>query len=332
MPELHNLNTYFNFFINDQNDICYDITYNKIFPKYLLKLDEICDQINSMKNISTLGENKYDSLCLVDINWIIRQFDFGDSDRLKSWLETIIYARNFLSYIVINNDKSYIKGFQIDSSYNLLHPSLEYISSMIYVLFPEKDRRRDDYLGYCTYYLCTECFVYYHDCNSSYHHDFDKHARLVFKFLHDLQQINASNGNYLCLQDQINAVTTKLDKFISKHKNDCEHLRMDVDTCADIIYKNMKNQKVYCDETNLYINDLQDRISRLESLLCDNVDSQIIDRILNINKESESLEQVVKKQQQTIDELQEELKKQREEFEEYKSQKQKQLAAIMSQM
>ena len=94
----------------------------------------------------------------------------------------------------------------------------------------------------------------------------------------------------------------------------------------------MKNQKVYCDETNLYVNDLQDRISRLESLLCESVDPQIIDRILNINKESESLEQIVKKQQQTIDELQAELKKQREEFEEYKSQKQKQLAAIMSQM
>lgn len=109
-------------------------------------------------------------------------------------------------------------------------------------------------------------------------------------------------------------------------------MRMDVETCADIIDRNTKQQKVYRDETNLYVNDLQDRISRLESLLCDNVDSQIIDRILNINKESESLEQIVKKQQQTIDELQAELKKQREEFEEYKSQRQQQLAAIMSQM
>lgn len=333
MPDLPILNTCFNFFINDQNDICYDITYCKSFSKYFLKLDEICDQINSMKNISTLGENKYDSLCLVDINWIIRQFDFGDSDRLKSWLETIKYARNFLSYIVINNDKSYIKGFQIDSSYNLLHPSLEYIPSMIYILFPEKDRRRDDHVGYCTYYLCTECFLYYHDNNrDSFSHDCDKHTRLVFKFLHDLQQINASNGNYMCLQEQVDVITARLDKFDSIHKNDCKHMRMDVETCADIIDRNTKQQKVYRDETNLYVNDLQDRISRLESLLCENVDSQIIDRILNINKESESLEQIVKKQQQTINELQAELKKQREEFEEYKSQRQQQLAAIMSQM
>lgn len=157
-------------------------------------------------------------------------------------------------------------------------------------------------------------------------------SQAVFKHLYDLQQAMRNNHMTDKLTSQINAVTTKLDKFISKHKNDCEHLRMDVDTCADITYKNMKNQKVYCDETNLYVNDLQDRISRLESLLCDNVDSQIIDRILNINKESESLEQIVKKQQQTINELQEELKKQREEFEEYKSQRQQQLAAIMSQM
>lgn len=333
------LHTNLNFFINDQNDICYDITYCKLFPKYFLKLDKICDKINSMKNISTLGENKYDSLCLVDIDWIIQQFNFGDSDGLKWWLGVMRNERNFLSYIVINNDKSYIKGFQIDSSYNLLHPSLEYISNIASILNPEHELVYDTkYGGYYDCYLCTSCFKYYyqkhsgdghccggHECNI-------EHTRLSFKFLHDLQQINALNSNYMCLQEQVDVITTKLDKFDSIHRSDCEHMRLDVETCADLIDRNTKQQKVYCDETNLYVNDLQDRISRLESLLCDNVDSQIIDRILNINKEPESLEQIVKKQQQMINELQEELKKQREEFEEYKSQRQQHLAAIMSQM
>lgn len=330
---IENLNTYLNFFINDQNDICYDITYCKSFPKYFLKLDEICDKINSMKNISTLGENKYDSLLFVDIDWIIQQFDFGDNGRLKWWLETIRNNRNFLLFIVINNNKSYIKGFQIDSSCNLIHPSLKSISSIQGILFPEHETIYDEYSGYYDGYLCTTCFNYFYvkvDCND--YHKCNDYIRLTFKFLHDLQQINASNANYMCLQEQVDIIITRLDKFDSIHKNDCEHMRLDVETCADIIDRNTKQQKVYRDETNLYVNDLQDRISRLESLLCENIDPQIIDRILNINKESESLEQVVKKQQQMISELQAELKKQREEFEEYKSQRQQQLAAIMSQM
>lgn len=363
---------YRNFYLDDNNEICLNISHYGNCYEYLIKLQELCENIILCKKITwNDSENKYvKCLSTVSFDWIKQTFNidlcFG------WWLEKIIKHVKLLEYIVIvNEDKQYIKGFEINQSYQYYqvnHPVLDNDDYRIHntnyddftdILHPRY------FVGSNNHYIigCYNIDYYYYwisyivksqykdnkvvpikDDNEDLllistgkpFKDINNYikntSQAVFKQLYDLQQAMRNNHMTDKLTSQINAVTTKLDKFISKHKNDCEHLRMDVDTCADITYKNMKNQKVYCDETNLYVNDLQDRISRLESLLCDNVDYQIVDRILNINKESESLEQIVKKQQQMINELQEELKKQREEFEEYKSQKQKQLAAIMSQM
>lgn len=362
---------YQNFYLDDDNELCLNISHYGDCYEYLIKLQELCENIILCKKITLNdSENKYiKCLSTVSFNWIKQTFNidlcFG------WWLEKIIKHVKLLEYIVIvNKDKQYIKGFKINQYYQYYqvnHPVLDNDDYIIQIT------NYDDFtdilypcyvVGSNNHYLigCYKIDYYYwisYRVKSQYKdnkvvpikdddgdlllnstgkpfEDINNYikntSQAVFKHLYDLQQAMRNNHMTDKLTSQINAVTTKLDKFISKHKNDCEHMRMDVETCADIIYKNMKNQKVYCDETNLYVNDLQDRISRLESLLCDNVDSQIIDRILNINKESESFEQIVKKQQQTIDELQAELKKQREEFEEYKSQRQQQLAAIMSQM
>lgn len=359
---------YRNFYLDDNNEICLDITNKYQCYEYLIKLQELCDNIILCKKITLNdSENKYvKCLNTVSFDWIKQTFNidlcFG------WWLEKIIKHVKLLEYIVIvNEDKQYIKGFKINHYYQVNHPVLDNNDYIIQntnyddftdILYPRYVVGSNNHyfircynIDYC-YWISYKVKSQYKDnkvvpikddngdllLNSTGKpfedtNDYiENTSKAVFKHLYDLQQAMRNNHITDKLTSQINAVTTKLDKFISKHKSDCEHMRMDVETCADIIYKNMKNQKVYCDETNLYINDLQDRISRLESLLCDNVDSQIIDRILNINKESESLEQIVKKQQQTINELQEELKKQREEFEEYKSQRQQQLAAIMSQM
>lgn len=363
------------FYLDDNNEICLDISDYYDFCEYLSKLQKLCENIILCKKITwNDSENKYvKCLSTVSFDWIKQTFNidlcFG------WWLEKIIKHLKWLEYIVYIDYDQYIKGFKFEreDGYHIIlnHPALDnddyQIQDINYndftdVLYPRKVfRHNNDYSTYC--YYINHCYWISYEIKSQYkdnkvvpiiikdgdifksyiHEDTGKPfedindyikntSNAIFKQLYDLQQAMRNNHMTDKLTYQINAVTTKLDKFISKHKNDCEHLRMDVDTCADITYKNMKNQKVYCDETNLYVNDLQDRISRLESLLCESVDSQIIDRILNINKESESLEQIVKKQQQTIDELQAELKKQREEFEEYKSQRQQQLAAIMSQM
>lgn len=367
---------YRNFYLDDNNEICLNISPYYDCYKYLIKLQELCENIILCKKITLNdSENKYiKCLSTVSFDWIKQTFNidlcFG------WWLEKIIKHVKLLEYIVIvNKDKQYIKGFKFkrEDGYIIIlnHPALDnddyQIQDINYndftdVLYPRKVFRHNNDSTYCCYinyyYWISyeiksqykdnkvvpiiilnvgDIFKFYiHEDTGKPIEDINNYikntSQAVFKQLYDLQQAMRNNHMTDKLTSQINAVTTKLDKFISKHKNDCEHLRMDVDTCADITYKNMKNQKVYCDETNLYVNDLQDRISRLESLLCESVDSQIIDRILNINKESESLEQIVKKQQQMIDELQAELKKQREEFEEYKSQRQQQLAAIMSQM
>lgn len=354
---------YQNFYLDDNNEICLDIEPYYYCCEYLSKLQELCDNIILCKKITLNdSENKYvKCLNTVSFDWIKQTFNidlcFG------WWLEKIIKHVKLLEYIVINKDKQYIKGFEINQCYYVHHPVLDdadykiqddNYEDLVKILYPDQvllyrnqyncDLYNLDHYMYISYKVKSQ----YKDNKVVPIKDDNGHLLLnstgkpfedpnnyiintsiaVFKQLYDLQQAMRNN----VIMSQLNEVTTRLDKFDSKHKSDCEHMRLDVETCADIIDRNTKQQKVYRDETNLLVTDLQDRISRLESLLCDNVDSQIIDRILNINKESESLEQVVKKQQQTINDLQEELKKQREEFEEYKSQRQQQLAAIMSQM
>lgn len=355
---------YQNFYLDDNNEICLNILPYGDCCEYLIKLQELCENIILCKKITWCNsENKYvKCLSTVSFDWIKQTFNidlcFG------WWLEKIIKHVKLLEYIVIiNEDKQYIKGFEINHCYYVHHPVLDdadykikndNYKDIVKILYPvqvslyrnqyDSNLYNLDHYIYISYKVKSQYkdnkVVPIKDDNGRLLLDstgkpfedtndyIENTSKAVLKQLYDLQQAMRNN----VIMSQINAVTTKLDKFDSKHKSDCEHMRMDVETCADIIDRNTKQQKVYRDETNLYVNDLQDRISRLESLLCDNVDSQIIDRILNINKESESLEQIVKKQQQTINELQEELKKQREEFEEYKSQRQQQLAAIMSQM
>ena len=357
---------YEDFYLDDNNELCLNISDYYYCCAYLIDLQKLCENIILLKKITwNDSENKYvKCLSTVSFDWIKQTFNidlcFG------WWMEKIIKHVKLLEYIVVNEDKQYIKGFEINQYYYVKHPELDKNDSIIQntnyndftdILYPRCVSRSDDRCVTICYDIDYDYWISYKvksqyknnkvvpikdDDEGLLHNSTGKPfyinsyirntSQAVFKQLYDLQQAMRNNHITDKLTSQINAVTTKLDKFISKHKNDCKHMRLDVETCADIIDRNTKQQKVYRDETNLYVNDLQDRISRLESLLCDNVDSQIIDRILNINKESESLEQIVKKQQQTIDELQAELKKQREEFEEYKSQRQKQLAAIMSQM
>lgn len=358
---------YQHFYLDDNNEICLDISDYYDFCEYLSKLQKLCENIILCKKITwNDSENKYvKCLSTVSFDWIKQTFNidlcFG------WWLEKIIKHLKWLEYIVYIDYDQYIKGFKFEreDGYHIIlnHPVFDnddyQIQDINYndftdVLYPRKVfRHNNNYSTYC--YYINHCYWISYEIKSQYKDNkvvpikgdnghllldstekpfedtnnyIENTSQAVFKQLYDLQQAMRNN----VIMSQINAVTTKLDKFDSKHKSDCEHMRLDVESCADIIDRNTKQQKVYRDETNLLVTDLQDRISRLESLLCENVDSQIIDRILNINKESESLEQIVKKQQQTIDELQEELKKQREEFEEYKSQRQQQLAAIMSQM
>lgn len=323
----------FNFFFLKSYGICLEMS------KDFCELYEEYKKV--VKKLETIGKN-IDDLASMNPHYIHNTISSSfDTD----WWCNIVVRYN-LQNIIANYIKPYqsrymMIGIQIIKTYDDNKYKDDSWPYLYEIKFPfdeppydsvnERDELYESFLKMVKVYHCYSCRSFFTYSHSNF--DCREYKNLCLKYLYDLQQSTSCiDDNYLCLQEQVDAVTTKLDKFDSKHKSDCEHMRLDVETCADIIDRNTKQQKVYCDETNLYVNDLQDRISRLESLLCESVDSQIIDRILNINKESESLEQIVKKQQQTINELQAELKKQREEFEEYKSQRQQQLAAIMSQM
>lgn len=294
---------YRNFYLDDNNEICLDISNYLNCCSYLIALQKLCENIIQCKKITyNNSENKYvKCLSTVSIEWIKQNYKidlcFG------WWLEEIIKHVKLLEYIVIVKEdyryKGYIKGFEITKEDNFLcryYYSIKYIDDdcdFTEILYPQRVYVNKDntYTTHCqdiNYDLYISYTVKSQYKNGKVVPDIDEHgnhilvctnksfedpndyilntSQATFKQLYDLQQLMKNN-----ITNQINTITNKLD-------------------------------------------------------------SQIIDRILNINKESESLEQVVKKQQQTINELQEELKKQREEFEEYKSQRQKQLATIMSQM
>lgn len=322
------------FFYDREAGIC--LRLNTTLKNSIDTLNQICSTLKPVNGkISIDGKEvdwetgKYEYLARTNIDWIKSKFQVYD-DFINWWKFCI--EKQLIEFISNNVHDTYINGFTIeyDEIYNNYNIKL-----------PVKLTDEEFYKTFLMFNnnICGCCWFYW--CGDGREHLQCKNA--ILKSLYDLKNVEADIGCLYVIcgeqQDTTNelfasqqATQAQLDKFEKFHRNEYAHMRTDFESCATLINKNTEKQKTYCEETNLYVNDLQDRISRLESLMCENVDSQIIDRILNINKESESLEQIVKKQQQTIDELQAELKKQREEFEEYKSQRQQQLAAIMSQM
>ena len=155
----------------------------------------------------------------------------------------------------------------------------------------------------------------------------------ITRNFNNIIKLNSSCVNLSASQQ---ATQAQLDKFEKFHRNEYAHMRTDFESCATLINKNTEKQKTYCEETNLLISDLQDRIVKMEFLLSGNVNYKLIDEAIEMPKKPiattdmiTTLEQTIADQKQMIDELRDELKKQHDEFEAYKLQKQRQLAAIM---
>lgn len=329
---------------------------NNTFIKYIKILNNICSALEPVSGkISIDGKEvdwdtgKYEYLAHINIDWIKSKFQVDDN--FINWWKFCIEKQliEFISkYVHIDCEDPYMSCFDI--TYN---------NGKYDIKLPVKLTNEEFYIKFLMFNgICPYCWLYSSKSGSGcssweeYCNRFHcEHKNTFLKSIYD--QIYINNDYYITdnglneLNDYVNewndklsasqqATQAQLDKFEKFHRNEYAHMRTDFESCATLINKNTEKQKTYCDETNLLISDLQDRIVKMEFLLSGNVNYKLIDEAIEMPKKPiattdmiTTLEQTIADQKQMIDELRDELKKQHDEFEAYKLQKQRQLAAIM---
>lgn len=326
------------FFYDREAGIC--LRLNTTLKNSIDTLNQICSTLKPVNGkISIDGKEvdwetgKYEYLARTNIDWIKSKFQVYD-DFINWWKFCI--EKQLIEFISNNVHDTYINGFTIeyDERYNNYNIKL-----------PVKLTDEEFYKTFLMFNnnICGCCWFYW--CGDGREHLQCKNA--ILKSLYDLKNVEDDIGCLYVIcgeqQDTTNelfasqqATQAQLDKFEKFHRNEYAHMRTDFESCATLINKNTEKQKTYCEETNLLISDLQDRIVKMEFLLSGNVNYKLIDEAIEMPKKPiattdmiTTLEQTIADQKQMIDELRDELKKQHDEFEAYKLQKQRQLAAIM---
>lgn len=316
-------------------------------------LNQICSTLKPVSGkISIDGKEvdwetgKYEYLARINIDWIKSKFQVDDS--FINWWKFCIEKQliEFISKYVHTTCIHYIHGFTIEYD----KTNNEYSIKLPVKLTNEEFYRKFLMLGnniceYCWSYDVDRYRSNYSDNCAEYCKYFHKPCKnAVLKSLYnvgdDIDCLYTTCDEQREITDDLSAsqqaTQAQLDKFEKFHRNEYAHMRTDFESCATLINKNTEKQKTYCEETNLLINDLQDRIVKMEFLLSGNVNYKLIDEAIEMPKKPiattdmiTTLEQTIADQKQMIDELRDELKKQHDEFEAYKLQKQRQLAAIM---
>ena len=326
------------FFYDREDGIC--LRLNACLENSINILNKICNTLKPVSGkISVDGKEvdwdtgKYEYLARINVDWIKSKFQVNDS--FINWWKFCI-EKQLIEFISNNVHATYIHGFTIE---------YDKTNNEYSIKLPVKLAEEEFYETFLMLkgIICGCCW-FYHRYNNEYHNACKND---VLKSLYNLYNVG---DDIDCLyvicgeqQDTTNelfasqqATQAQLDKFEKFHRNEYAHMRTDFESCATLINKSTEKQKTYCEETNLLISDLQDRIVKMEFLLSGNVNYKLIDEAIEMPKKPiattdmiTTLEQTIADQKQMIDELRDELKKQHEEFEAYKLQKQRQLAAIM---
>ena len=336
---------FFRFNDNHIGEIC--LRLNADLKKSIDTLNQICSTLKPVSGkISIDGKEvdwetgKYEYLARINIDWIKSKFQVNDS--FITWWKFCIEKQliGFISHYV---HETYIHGFMIKYDEINNEYSIKLPVKLTEEEFYKKFLMLDNICDTCWFYgdKIVNCYVNYCDCS----HKRCKNA--VLKSLYNLYNVGDDIEQLYITRDEQQDITNELsasqqatqaqlDKFEKFHRNEYAHMRTDFESCATLINKNTEKQKTYCEETNLLISDLQDRIVKMEFLLSGNVNYKLIDEAIEMPKKPiattdmiTTLEQTIADQKQMIDELRDELKKQHDEFEAYKLQKQRQLAAIM---
>lgn len=336
---------FFRFNNNHIGEIC--LRLNESLENSINILNQICSALKPVNGkISIDGKEvdwetgKYEYLARINIDWIKSKFQVNDS--FITWWKFCIEKQliGFISHYV---HETYIHGFMIKYDEINNEYSIKLPVKLTEEEFYKKFLMLDNICDTCWFYgdKIVNCYVNYCDCS----HKRCKNAVLkslynLYNVGDDIEQLYITRDEQREITDELSAsqqaTQAQLDKFEKFHRNEYAHMRTDFESCATLINKNTEKQKTYCEETNLLISDLQDRIVKMEFLLSGNVNYKLIDEAIEMPKKPiattdmiTTLEQTIADQKQMIDELRDELKKQHEEFEVYKLQKQRQLAAIM---
>lgn len=324
------------FFYDREDGIC--LRLNACLEKSINVLNQICSALKPVSGkISIDGEEvdwetgKYEYLARINVDWIKSKFQVDDI--FIAWWKFCI-EKQLIEFISNNVHDTYINGFTIEYETNN-----EYS-----IKLPVKLTNEEFYKKFLMFdsVICSCCW-FYGRCGESHTRCKNVILKSIYDQVNIYQNITRNCNNIIKLNSScVNLSTSQqatqahLDKFEKFHRNEYAHMRTDFESCASLINKNTEKQKTYCEETNLLISDLQDRIVKMEFLLSGNVNYKLIDEAIEMPKKPiattdmiTTLEQTIADQKQMIDELRDELKKQHDEFEAYKLQKQRQLAAIM---
>ena len=316
---------------------CIGLEMSEKFVKNMHILDDILDKLDIDEDKSS----KYDQLARINTDWIKSKFNLDD--KFIEWWTYCVQNKLFdlLDDVDEYNDSVYMTGFTI-----VVSGGDGFVSHNI-KLPVDFDNQYDFYVKFLLQFelLCNVCNFYSDCCGNN---GFNKRSQCYeYKeiYLANLYQLQ-EYGNYMMnphyseitsLQKETKDLNDRLNTFDKYHKNDCEHMRLDVETTAKLIINNTQKQKIYCEETDMHVSDLQDRIDKLEFLLSGNINYKIIDRAIEFPKRSiatidmiDELKQVIADQKQMINDLNKKIDQQHQEFEAYKLQKQRQLAAIMA--
>lgn len=315
---------------------CVGLEMSEEFVKNMHILDDILDKLDIDEDKSS----KYDQLARINTDWIKGKFNVDD-EFIKWWTYCV---QNKLFDLLDDVDEynmnecgTFMKGFEIVKNG---------VGQIQYdVKLPVKfDNQHDFYENFLMFNVCKICNFYSDCCNRYSNIIRERCCESKDTYLANLYQLQ-EYGNYMMdphyseitsLQKETKDLNDRLNTFDEYHKNDCEHMRLDVETTAKLIINNTQKQKIYCEETDMHVSDLQDRIDKLEFLLSGNINYKIIDRAIEFPKRPiatidmiDELKQVIADQKQMINDLNKKIDQQHQEFEAYKLQKQRQLAAIM---
>lgn len=343
-----------NFYFNPDEDV--SLRLNDTFIKYIKILNNVCSALKPVNGkISLDGKEidwetgKYEYLARINIDWIKSKFQV-DNDIINWWKFCI--EKQLIEFISNNVHMDVAEPFmsRFDITYN---------NGKYDIKLPVKLTNEEFYMKFLKFErICPCCWLYSDNsgtescqeyCNKFHRENKNTflksiYDQLMFDCYYSNNEINdyidECNNKQKVINDKLSAsqqaTQAQLDKFEKFHRNEYAHMRTDFESCATLINKNTEKQKTYCEETNLLISDLQDRIVKMEFLLSGNVNYKLIDEAIEMPKKPiattdmiTTLEQTIADQKQMIDELRDELKKQHDEFEAYKLQKQRQLAAIM---
>lgn len=325
------------FYCNRFDGVC--LRLNESLENSINILNQICDTLKPVSGkISIDGEEvdwetgKYEYLARINIDWIKSKFHVNDN--FINWWKFCI-EKQLIEFISNNVNSIYINGFTIEYNKTNNEYSIKLPVKLTNEEFYKKFLMFDDR-------ICSCCW-FYGRCGESHTRCKNVILKSIYDQVNIYQNITRNCNNIIKLNSSCvnlstsqQATQAQLDKFEKFHRNEYAHMRTDFESCASLINKNTEKQKTYCEETNLLISDLQDRIVKMEFLLSGNVNYKLIDEAIEMPKKPiattdmiTTLEQTIADQKQMIDELRDELKKQHDEFEAYKLQKQRQLAAIM---